>query len=99
MVLHKRDAELYAGVETLVREHLGEKEGLLKASLHEGNFLSCLKTIYRDHEHTMIRIRDILLYMDRSTNRKPIYDLGLEIFDEQLLSKVSVYFPFLFCFL
>ena len=94
MVLHKRAGELYSGVEALVRSHLQAVELTLTAAMEQHDtFLKCLKGIYRDHDYTMIRIRDILLYMDRSSassGRKPIYDLGLDIFDDQLLSKVEI---------
>lgn len=40
----------------------------------------------------MIRIRDILLYMDRqpSQSRMPVYELGLTTFHAQLISKVTI---------
>jgi len=91
MVLHKKGAELYNGVRTLVMEHLQGREMMLKAAIPQMNFLTCINRTFDEHHEIMVKIRDVLLYLDRqhSESRLQIYELGLQIFHEQLISQVQ----------
>ena len=65
MVLHKYGDMLYEGLKQEVDEHLSwVAQHIISASDH--NFLSVLNEAWKDHEVSMIMIRDILMYMVRS---------------------------------
>ena len=56
--------------------------------------LKKLDETWRDHHHTMVMIRDILMYMDRTyvvqKKKIPVYDRGLLIFRDQITRADSV---------
>ena len=68
---------------TAVTEHL-KKIAVQVATITDDVLLAELDTRWKDHKVTMVMIRDILMYMDRTyvvQNKKtPVYDLGLTIF-------------------
>jgi len=47
-------------------------------------FLAALKKVWQDHKRSLLMVRDILMYMDRTyvkqNQKKPVYDMGLTIF-------------------
>lgn len=62
MVLHKYGDMLYEGLRQEVNEHLcWVAQSIIQASDH--NFLTVLNEAWKDHEVSMIMIRDILMYM------------------------------------
>jgi hypothetical protein len=64
-------------------EHLSRVSAVLSAVVNS-ELLSALDRAWRDHHMSMIMIRDILMYMDRSyvvTERLPgVFDMGLVLF-------------------
>ena len=47
-------------------------------------FLVSLKKVWLDHKRSLLMVRDILMYMDRTyvkqNQKKPVYEMGLAIF-------------------
>jgi cullin 3 len=47
-------------------------------------FLPALKKVWLDHKRSLLMVRDILMYMDRTyvkqNSKKPVYEMGLAIF-------------------
>jgi len=47
-------------------------------------FLAALKKVWLDHKRSLLMVRDILMYMDRTyvkqNSKKPVYEMGLAIF-------------------
>eukprot|EP00501_MAST-03F_sp_TOSAG23-6_P002131 GSMAST32.ASY1.ANO1.2228.1 assembled CDS len=74
--------ELYRNAYNLVLHKHGEK-------LYVG-----LNDTWNDHHHTMVMIRDILMYMDRTyvvqKKKIPVYDRGLQIFLSQITRNTEV---------
>jgi len=59
-------------------------------------FLSLMHHCWNDHCNQMLTIRSIFLYLDRTyvkqaTSKKSLWDMGLQIFREQLLGRPEVY--------
>lgn len=83
LVLHKHGNLLYDGVAEKIGDHLSILAESV-ASSHDENLLSALSGCWNDHVMTMIMVRDILMYMDRTyvvqNKKKPVYDLGLQLF-------------------
>jgi cullin 3 len=87
LVLHKHGEMLYGGVCRAVRDHLTDvAKKVIRAS--DGLLLRELAKEWEDHQQTMMMVRDILMYMDRTyvtqQKKKPIYDHGLEIFRDSI---------------
>lgn len=100
LVLHKHGALLYDGVRDRLAHHLRASGGRLVRLAREGDALDpsaasgggsqryrlLEETVaaWREHRVTMVMVRDIFMYMDRTyvpQNRKrPVYDLGLHLF-------------------
>eukprot|EP00008_Paramoeba_atlantica_P011504 CAMPEP_0201479186 /NCGR_PEP_ID=MMETSP0151_2-20130828/3901_1 /ASSEMBLY_ACC=CAM_ASM_000257 /TAXON_ID=200890 /ORGANISM="Paramoeba atlantica, Strain 621/1 / CCAP 1560/9" /LENGTH=735 /DNA_ID=CAMNT_0047860551 /DNA_START=30 /DNA_END=2237 /DNA_ORIENTATION=- len=84
MVLHKYGDLLYSGLEEVVDEHLKEVCKTIAVAKTDEEFLEKLDEAWRNHKISMLMIRDILMYMDRvyvlPACRLPVYDLGLELF-------------------
>jgi cullin 3 len=83
LVLHKHGAVLYEGVTAKLTQHLTETVEQL-ASTHPTSLLESVATAWKEHCVTMIMIRDILMYMDRTYvtqhKRRTVYELGLHLF-------------------
>jgi cullin 3 len=83
LVLHKHGCLLYEGVTAKLSSHLLETVEQL-ASNKETQLLEDMATTWKEHQITMIMIRDILMYMDRTyvtqQKRRPVYELGLHLF-------------------
>ena len=99
LVLHKHGGLLYDGVAERLSHHLeGCAESLVDMAsgleVVDGNygesmsssiaFLSKLSNVWKEHRVTMVMVRDIFMYMDRTyvqQNRKmTVYELGLFLF-------------------
>ena len=83
LVLHKHGSVLYEGVTSKLTEHLQETVQQL-SEVHENSLLEAVAEQWKEHCVTMVMIRDILMYMDRTyvtqQKRRPVYDLGLHLF-------------------
>ena len=93
MVLHKHGEKLYQGVSSILQEHLrGLGQGV--ADSQDSTLLKELQLTWEDHQVTMVMIRDILMYMDRTfvvhSRRVPVYDMGLKIFREGIVRHTLV---------
>jgi len=83
LVLHKHGTLLYDGVSDKISAHLlGTVERLQDVA--NSSLLEEIANTWNEHQITMIMVRDILMYMDRtyvpSQRRRPVYDLGLHLF-------------------
>jgi len=83
LVLHKHGNLLYDGVTDKLTSHLTETAEHL-SDIPNTSLLIELSTTWAEHQITMIMVRDILMYMDRTyiqqQRRRPVYQLGLHLF-------------------
>jgi cullin 3 len=83
LVLHKHGALLYEGVTAKLSSHLASTVEKL-AETPDARLLEEMAKAWKEHTITMIMIRDILMYMDRTyvtqQKRRPVYELGLHLF-------------------
>jgi len=93
MVLHKHGDKLYDGLTATVREHLQRMAEQVEAA-NDQEFLETLNRKWSDHKLSMIMIRDILMYMDRTyvaQNKKvPVYELGLSLFRDDVVRALRI---------
>jgi len=87
MVLHKYGEMLYNGLQQTVDEHLKTiAEDIALAN--DETFLVELNQKWTDHKISMVMIRDILMYMDRThviaAKKIAVYDLGLQLFRDNV---------------
>mmetsp|Transcript_45047 Transcript_45047/g.107378 ORF Transcript_45047/g.107378 Transcript_45047/m.107378 type:complete len:745 (-) Transcript_45047:96-2330(-) len=83
MVLHKHGDLLYQNVEELFRERsvaLCEKA----ERNPDETFLASLKRLWLHYKRSLLMVRDILMYMDRTyvkmNKKRPVFEMGLAIF-------------------
>ena len=83
LVLHKHGTLLYDGVSEKISSHLLDTVQKL-AKCHDSSLLEEMAATWSEHQITMVMVRDILMYMDRTyvqaQRRKPVYELGLHLF-------------------
>lgn len=83
LVLHKHGALLYEGVTEKITAHLVTTVREV-AEQPNARLLDAMAEAWTDHSMTMVMIRDILMYMDRTyvaqAKRRPVYELGLHLF-------------------
>lgn len=83
LVLHKHGALLYEGVSDKITAHLLDTVDDL-AERPESQLLEGMSHTWNEHLITMLMIRDILMYMDRTyvvqAKRRSVYELGLHLF-------------------
>mmetsp|Transcript_19410 Transcript_19410/g.45154 ORF Transcript_19410/g.45154 Transcript_19410/m.45154 type:complete len:776 (+) Transcript_19410:417-2744(+) len=83
LVLHKHGTLLYEGVTEKINSHLYKTTERL-SNVPNNSLLEELANTWTEHQITMIMVRDILMYMDRTyiqqQRRRPIYKLGLHLF-------------------
>ncbi len=88
MVLHKHGEILYRGVCECVRGHLEVVVGSGVAAAPDTLLLSKLSVAWAEHKETMVMVRDILMYMDRTfvpaQKKLPVYDHGTVIFRDTI---------------
>ena len=83
LVLHKHGTLLYEGVSEKLSSHLLETVDRL-AEVPDSSLLEEISSTWNEHQVTMIMVRDILMYMDRTyimqQRRRPVFELGLHLF-------------------
>jgi len=83
LVIQKHGALLYEGVSHKLSLHLQDTVQRL-ANVPDSFLLEEVARSYAAHTTTMVMVKDILMYMDRTfviqQKRKPIYDLGLALY-------------------
>jgi cullin 3 len=93
LTLHKHGELLYDGVSRTIREHLLTEAAGLKA-VPDALLLQRLKQSWDAHSRDIYRIRDILMYMERSyvvNNRKlGTVDLGTTLFRDCVLRNDAI---------
>jgi cullin 3 len=86
-VLHKHGDLLYRGVCDCVRDHLQSVAADVAATADEC-LLERLSQAWGEHQQTMMMVRDILMYLDRTyvqqQRKVAIYDHGLLIFRDTI---------------
>lgn len=84
MILLKHGERLYNGMRETVSAHLETKVREDVLSALNNNFLQTLDECWRDHQTSMVMIRDILMYMDKvyvkNNEVDSVYNLGLVLF-------------------
>lgn len=87
LVLHKHGDLLYDGIQEMVEARLRSVAELVAASPDE-QLLCRISEEWKEHQVTMVMVRDILMYMDRTyvpQNKKmAVYDFGLRAFLETI---------------
>ncbi|CAM9533464.1 unnamed protein product [Chrysoparadoxa australica] len=87
LVLHKHGELLYSGVRDSVKAQLEATAAEIAAS-PDDQLLRELSIRWQDHQLTMVMVRDILMYMDRTyvnqQKKTPIYKMGLQIFRDTI---------------
>jgi len=85
LVLHKHGSLLYEGVTEKISLHLSNIAESTAAS-PEASLLEHTSEAWSNHRMTMVMVRDILMYMDRTYvvqhKKRPVYELGLQLFRE-----------------
>ena len=83
LVLQKHGDLLYEGVSEQVKQHL-RAVGETVAQASDDDLLKVIDEAWRKHTTTMVMVRDILMYMDRTYvqqhKKDNVYNLGLKIF-------------------
>jgi cullin 3 len=83
LVLHKHGTLLYDGVSDKISTHLLTTVERLQG-VPDSTLLEEIAKVWTEHQITLIMVRDILMYMDRTyvaaSRRRPVYDLGLHLF-------------------
>eukprot|EP00004_Rigifila_ramosa_P003165 TRINITY_DN1332_c0_g1_i6.p1 TRINITY_DN1332_c0_g1~~TRINITY_DN1332_c0_g1_i6.p1 ORF type:complete len:739 (+),score=176.85 TRINITY_DN1332_c0_g1_i6:553-2769(+) len=87
IVLHKQGPFLYSSVKQLVDLHLKEIASTV-SKVPDADFLQHVVQEWHDHRASQMKIRDILMYLDRvyvaQHNALPVYELGLVFFKENV---------------
>jgi len=93
LVLHKHGPILYEGVAEKISTHLRATVASLTQQPPE-LLLEAIGEAWTEHCMTMVMIRDILMYMDRTyvtqAKRRPVYDLGLHLFRIVVWEKAEI---------
>ena len=83
LVLQKYGNILYDGISSKLTYHLN-KTLLALQQTHTSQLLEAIVMAWKEHTITMVMIRDILMYMDRTyvvqQKRRTVYELGLHLF-------------------
>ena len=83
LVLQKYGNILYDGISSKLTYHLN-KTLLALQQTHTSQLLESIVMAWKEHTITMVMIRDILMYMDRTyvvqQKRRTVYELGLHLF-------------------
>ncbi|GJD09260.1 Cullin-3A [Galdieria sulphuraria] len=94
LVLHKHGDMLYNGLEECLTELLDQVVKQVAAHA-ESSFLERVKQEWEWHKVSMVHIRDILMYMDRTyvaaKRKTPVYDLGMALFREVFIKSPLIY--------
>eukprot|EP00871_Galdieria_phlegrea_P002503 jgi/Galph1/3253/GphlegSOOS_G1926.1 len=94
LVLHKHGDLLYDGLKECLKELLGDVVKKV-AGQPETTFLESIRQEWEWHKVSMVHIRDILMYMDRTyviaKKKTPVYDLGLDLFRKVFIQSPLIY--------
>lgn len=95
MVLHKHAEKLYNGMKELFSNYLREEVSEVVMKSINSGFLKTLNRTWHEHTTSLVMIRDILMYMDRvyvsqRGDIPSIYDLGLQLFRDEIISSTPV---------
>ncbi|XP_050422595.1 cullin-3-B-like [Adelges cooleyi] len=89
MILLKHGERLYNGMRETVSAHLETKVRADVLDSLNNNFLQMLDKCWRDHQTSMVMIRDILMYMDKvyvkNNEVDSVYNLGLVLFRDTVV--------------
>ena len=93
LVLQKYGNILYDGISSKLTYHLN-KTLLALHQTHTSQLLEAIVMAWKEHTITMVMIRDILMYMDRTyvvqQKRRTVYELGLHLFRVTIWEHPSV---------
>jgi cullin 3 len=93
LVLHKHGDMLHDGVRDELAAYLETVAARVEAA-HDGALLSVVAEAWAEHRTTLSKIKDILMYMDRSyvptAGRMAVWDLGLTLFRERVIQRASL---------
>ena len=93
LVLQKYGNILYDGISSKLTYHLN-KTLLALQQTHTSQLLEAIVMAWKEHTITMVMIRDILMYMDRTyvvqQKRRTVYELGLHLFRVTIWEHPSV---------
>ena len=93
LTLHKHGELLYEGVSKTIKEHLSGEAAVLR-TVPDSLLLRRLQESWESHSRDILKIRDILMYMERAyvvTNRKlGTLDLGTTLFRDTVLRDDNV---------
>ena len=93
LVLFKHGDVLYQGVASRLTSQLILASQKL-AVMNEGILLEGLASAYADHRTTLVMVRDVLMYMDRTyveqRRLRPVYELGLHLFHRTVWANGAV---------
>ncbi|GAM26563.1 hypothetical protein SAMD00019534_097380 [Acytostelium subglobosum LB1] len=93
LVLHKNGEFLYNNLSKLIDGHLKDVAKRVEAAKEEA-FLGELNTSWNDHKTSMIMVRDILMYMDRTyveqSKIPTVYEMGLILFRNDVVHSKSI---------
>eukprot|EP00005_Dracoamoeba_jomungandri_P002557 CAMPEP_0174254846 /NCGR_PEP_ID=MMETSP0439-20130205/4193_1 /TAXON_ID=0 /ORGANISM="Stereomyxa ramosa, Strain Chinc5" /LENGTH=744 /DNA_ID=CAMNT_0015336711 /DNA_START=181 /DNA_END=2415 /DNA_ORIENTATION=- len=93
---HKLANKLYENVKTAVEQHIkNEAQKLISRDLDSYDFLEIMNLSWQDHCESMLYIRGIFLYLDRTyviQNQKirSLWDMGLKIFVEHIATNPEI---------
>jgi cullin 3 len=94
LVLHKHGDMLYRGLEDCLTELLTQVVKQV-AGHAESSFLERVKQEWEWHKVSMVHVRDILMYMDRTyvaaKRKTPVYELGMALFRSVFLQSPLIY--------
>ncbi|KEH24999.1 cullin 3B [Medicago truncatula] len=88
MVLHRFGEKLYTGLEKTMTSHLKQISQSIESAQGE-SFLEELNRKWVDHNKALGKIRDILMYMDRtfvpSNHKTPVHELGMNLWRDVVI--------------
>jgi len=88
MIFHNFGEKLYSGLVATMTSHLKEMATSVAATQRR-SFLKELNRKWNDHNTALRKIRDILMYADRTyipmTNKTPVYELGMNLWRENVI--------------
>ena len=88
LCLHKKGDMLYNGVSDTIREHLGKTLNIIVDVPNEG-LLTALREVWDEFKSTVINIKDVLMYMDRTwvktNNKLTTYEMALNVFRDVVI--------------
>ena len=95
LVMDKHGLDLYNRVQEKLEEHLHHEKEKLRAILTDSYFLSTLAELWTDHLRSMVMIRDVLMYVDRTWVPQQegclsVYEAGNALFLKVIVQDVEL---------